>query len=144
LNQPLTIRRNTVAASVRGGSIGTQQDFEGHCRLEVWSISRDDRYIEPDDFTVERMNWESEYFGGFHPLNSYAGIINSKGPNLFWYTTYVYLRSERQPDVYRLRCRHLQASDVDPRYLTVAQMQSVLGSVMTLEGQAIAAAVSDQ
>ena len=144
LNEPVTVGRNSVSAGLRGGYIGTQQEYEGHCRLELWTISREQRVIEPDDFTVERSNWEWEYFGGFDPLNTYAGILTRGGPNLFWYTTYVYLRSERQPDVYRLRCRHLQQSDRDPRYMTVAQMQTVLGNVMTLNGQPMAATASGQ
>ena len=144
LNQPIRVPRNAVAAGIRGGSIGTLHEFEGHCRIELWSISSEERFIEPDEFTVVRTNWQWEYFGGFHPLNSYAGILTSEGPNLFWYTTYIYLESPQQPDVYRLRCRHLQESDVDPRYLTVAQMQAVMGEVMTLVPKSVDSNLSGQ
>ena len=144
LNEPITIRRNAVAAPLRGGAIGTPQEFEGHCRLELWTISSKERLVEPDTFTVQRTNWRREYFGGFHPLNTYAGILTSEGPNLFWYETYVYLNSDRQPDVFRLRCRHLQQGERDPRYLTVAQMQTILGGVMTLDDTSASASASIQ
>ena len=137
LNQPLRVRRNAVGVGVRGGRIGTLHEFEGHCRLELWSISPEERFIEPDEFTVVRTNWEWEYYGGFHPLNSYAGVITSEGPSLKWYTTYIYLESPRQPDIYRLRCRHLQESDVHPTYLTIAQMQAVMGEVMTVDANSV-------
>lgn len=132
LNQPVTVPRNQVAASVRGGFIGTQQDFEGSCRLELWTLSSEPRVIEPDEFVVERTNWRREYFGGFHPMNSYASVRIGEGPNLFWYITFINLSSEKQPDIFRLRCRHLQQSENFPNYLTVQQIQTIVGDVMTL------------
>ena len=82
---------------------------------------------------MERTNWRREYFGEFHPLNTYASVRTGEGPNLFWYITFIYLGSEKQPDIFRLRCRHLQQSDNWPRYLTVGQIQTIVGDVMTLE-----------
>ncbi len=132
LNRAVTVPRNQVAASIRGGFIGSQFDYEGQCRLELYTISREKRVIEPDEFTVEKTNWAREYFGLFHPLNSYAQIRVGEGPNLYWYITYIYLRSSEQPDVYRLRCRHLQQNEYDPKYLTIEQLQTIVGDVMTL------------
>lgn len=133
LNEPVPIPRNAVAAAIRGGYIADRYTHEAHCRLEVRTLSAEPRLIEPDAFEVVRTSWEWEYFGGLDPRVMYAAIITPEGPSLFWYTTYVFLKSDLQPDIYRLRCRHLQESDINPRYLTVAQIQQVMGTVMTIE-----------
>ena len=132
LNQPLTIPGNSISAPVRGGRIETRFNYEAHCRIEVRTLGRKPQVIEPDRFEVVRTSWDWEYYGGIDPRNMYAALITSEGPSLQWYTTYVYLHSGRQPDVYRLRCRHIQESDINPRYLTMAQIQTVLGDVMTV------------
>lgn len=135
LNESVPIPRNSVAAAIRGGYLADRYTHEAHCRLEVRTLASEPRLLEPDSFEVVRTSWEWEYFGGLDPRVMYAALITPEGPSLFWYTTYIFLSSQSQPDVYRLRCRHLQESDVHPRYLTVAQIQQVLGSVMTIEGR---------
>lgn len=135
LNEPVVVPRNSVAAPIRGGHIGDRYTFEGQCRLEILTLTSEPLVIEPDTFEVERTNWEWEYFGGLHPKAMYAAIITPEGPSLFWYTTYFFLKSDLQPDVYRLRCRHLQESDINPRYLTLNQMQQVLGDIMTSDSK---------
>jgi hypothetical protein len=134
LNQSLTIPRNAVAAPIRGGHIGTRYAYDGYCRLELRTLANEPRVVEADEFKVLRTTWEREYFGSLDPRNMYATLTISEGSFRWWYTTYIYLQSDRQPDIFRLQCRHLQQSDQFPRYLRVDQIQTLLGEVMTIRG----------
>lgn len=132
LNAPVTVPRNSVAVPIRGGHIGSRYRYDGTCRLELKTLGKEPRVVEPDEFTVERTTWATEYFGGLDPRNMYAASMITDGPSLLTYKTYIYLQSARQPDVFRLQCQHLQQSDGRPRYLTMAEIQVLLGDVMTV------------
>jgi hypothetical protein len=60
-----------------------------------------------------------------------ASLILGDGPYLLYYATYIYLRSARQPDIFRIKCGHLQDSAMNPRHLTVAEIRVTLEPVMS-------------
>ncbi len=132
LNQPVSVPRNAVAAPIRGGSIASRFRYEGHCRLELRTLSSEARIIEPDEFRLLRTNWRTDYYGALPARSVRASLFDLHGSSRYSYTTYMYLQSQAQPDVYRLRCQHLQLLDDHPRFLTVDQIQTIVGEIMTI------------
>lgn len=115
-----------------------------HCKFEMWSITEEARFVEPDRFIVERVKRDWEFIGqGFgKPVRiaangelRWAGVEfggSEGGPAFEIDATELFLRSEKQPDVYRLTCS--QWSDVRAaRHVTVSEIRQTLGPLFLLE-----------
>jgi hypothetical protein len=128
----LTIPPDQAGVFVSGTPIGDRYRYEAVCRLEVRTVDATFRTVTPDRFTVERVRQEWERFSQRESGLRRVGLFGRDGPALLRFTTILYLRSDRQPDVFRLVCSHLQDSAQNPRYLTAAEIRTVLAPVMTL------------
>jgi len=132
LHRNLTIPSGQAGVFVPGTSIGDRYRYEAVCRLEVRSIDNVPRTVAADQFIVVRFNQEWERFSQQQTGLRYASLRDYDGPALLQFTTNLYLHSDRQPDVFRLVCSHLQDSAQQPRYLTVEEIRTVLAPTMTL------------
>jgi hypothetical protein len=132
LHQNLTIPSGQAGVFVPGTSIGDRYRYEAACRLEVRSIDSAPRTVAADQFIVVRFNQEWERFSQRQTGLRYASLRDYDGPALLRFTTNLYLHSDRQPEVFRLVCSHLQDSAQQPRYLTVEEIRTVLAPIMTL------------
>ncbi|MCB1777354.1 MAG: hypothetical protein KDI50_07950 [Candidatus Competibacteraceae bacterium] len=132
LRQNLTIPPGQAGVFVPGTAIGDRYRYEAACRLEVRSIDNAPRTVAADQFTVVRFNQEWERFSQQPTGLRYASLRDHDGPALLRFTTNLYLHSDRQPEVFRLVCSHLQDSAQQPRYLTVEEIRTVLAPIMTL------------
>jgi hypothetical protein len=135
LNQDLSVAPNQVGTYIQGYQIGDQHRYNANCRLELRTLSDRQRVIAAGDFTVTGVKRESERFSGATspgvPGVMVASLILGDGPYLLYYATYIYLRSARQPDIFRIKCGHLQDSAMNPRHLTVAEIRVTLEPVMS-------------
>ena len=63
-------------------------------------------------------------------------MLSSGENEMYNYSTVMYLSSElssnRQPDVYRMTCKHWE-SVIDDHYLSIEQMREAMGEWFTLE-----------
>jgi hypothetical protein len=133
LNRELVVPPGQAGVYIPGGSIGDRYTYNATCRLETRSVDGSYRTLKPDAFTVYKVSTEREIFSGLVPGVWYAQLFNfGDGPHLLQYSTDIYLSSDRQPDVLRLVCTHLQDSASNPRYLTVEEISKTLGQVMTI------------
>lgn len=132
LHRNLTIPSGQAGVFVPGTSIGDRYRYEAVCRLEVYSIDKTPRTVVADRFTIVRFSQEWERFSQRETGLRYVSLQDYDGPALLRFTTYLYLHSDRQPDVFRLVCSHLQDSAQQPRYLTAEEIRTVLAPTMTL------------
>ena len=132
LHQNLTIPPGQAGVFVQGTPIGDRYRYDAVCRLETRTVDATFRTVTVDRFTVERVRQEWERFSQREGGLRRVGLFDGDGPALLRFSTILYLRSDRQPDVFRLVCSHLQDSAQQPRYLTASEIRTVLAPVMTL------------
>lgn len=132
LNRPLTIPAGQASVYLAGGEISplaTIDPYYPHCKFEVLRIERTDQTIEPDTFTVRRVQVE-EFAQHAAPVQlASLQLVDSASPEPW--ATHLYLESAQQPEVLRMSCQHWE----DPpaaNHLTVRQIRSALGEWFTL------------
>ncbi len=133
LNERVMIPSGSVGNYVGPGIPETQQSYAATCRLESRVVAKAEAVFEPDSFSVEGTSYSRESLTG--PVyGSVLGGFNSlgEGPGLTYFDTLIYLHSNQQPDVLRLKCRQLRDS-YTYGYLNRQQIQQILGSAMTIE-----------
>lgn len=140
LNQEVTISGDQVATYVQNGelmSYDAVNKYYPNCKFEIYTMSEQPRTVEPDAFEIIKVVDEIESSSIKKSIqlavrgNAYAfGMLDRS--HVFNYATMMYLKSEKQKDVYRMTCQHWEDMR-DDRYLTVAQMRQAMGDVFTLE-----------
>jgi len=133
LHRDLIVPPGQAGVNIQGTAIGDRYRYDAVCRLEVLTVDDAPRPVRTDHFTVEQVGRAWEIFSSRVSGLRYVALFERDGPHLLLFTTFLYLRSERQPDVFRLACGHLQNSDQNPRHLTVAEIRATLAPVMTLQ-----------
>ena len=140
LHQPVLISAEQVATYVQNGelmSYDVVDKYRPNCKFEIYTMSEQSRTIEPDTFEITRVVDEIESSSISKStqvaLHGDAFMLNFLDKSyVFNYATMMYLKSDNQPDVYRMTCQHWE--DVrDDRHLTIAQMRQAMGEVFTLE-----------
>jgi len=129
LKQDFPIRPDRSNEYIQGGEIRPYESIEQyytHCKLELREIADIKRIVKPQRFNVTRI-YRQEEFVGFRKM-MLAGDGDS---GLIMSTTYLFLQSEKQPDIFRLSCMR-QDESFYARHVTVEEMQDTLGSIMTL------------
>jgi len=132
LNSPVEVPSGQAGAYLTGHSNESRYQYQTTCRLEVRTLSKGSTVIEPDRFTVMGTSYHREALTGPAypgPLGGFNSI--GDGGGLVYANTYIYLQSEKQPDVLRLKCKQLQDND-RARYLSGQQIQTALGDTMTI------------
>ena len=139
LNQDVTISGDQVATYVQNGelmSYDAVDKYYPNCKFEIYTLSERPRTVNQDVFKIVKVQDEIESSsiqentqlaarGGAYMF----GMLDRS--YVFNYATMMYLKSEKQKDVYRMTCQHWE--DVkDDRYLTIAQMREAMGEVFTL------------
>jgi hypothetical protein len=132
LHQDLIVPPNQAGAFIQGTRIGDRHRYDAVCRLEVRTVDATFRTVTADRFTVVRVRREAERFSQQESGLRRVSLFGRDGPALLRFTTVLHLHSERQPDVFRLVCSHLQDSARQPRHLTTDEIRTVLTPVMTL------------
>ena len=140
LHQPVLISAEQVASYVQNGKLMSYDEvdkYRPNCKFEIYTMSEQSRTVEPDSFEIIRVVDEIESSSISKPaqlaLHGDALMLSllDRG-NVFNYATMMYLKSDNQPDVYRMTCQHWE--DIrDDRHLTIAQMRQAMGEVFTLE-----------
>lgn len=138
LNQPVEIQPGEASLRLQFGRVVPRngvQEQEPHCIFEIDTLRTTIQRIEPDVFTVTRVErgvWMSNTpaFGV-----QQVSLFDRNGPTLIYYQTEFRLHSERQPGVRSLLCQSLKsAASIDPnmRHLTLEEIRQALGSIFTL------------
>jgi hypothetical protein len=132
LNQPVTIPAGSVGAYIGPGMPETRQQYPATCRLEGRTVQRNDATFQPDQFLVTGTSYQRDALTGPTYPSTLSGFYSlGEGPGLVYFDTLVYLQSENQPDVLRLKCRQLR-DGYAYGYLSREQIREILGQEMTL------------
>ena len=130
LNQDFPIRPDRSNEYIQGGEIRPYESIEQyytHCKLELREIADIERIVKPQTFNVTRI-YRQEEFVGFRKT-MLAGDGDS---GLIMSTTYLFLQSEKQPDIFRLSCMR-QDESFYARHVTVEEMQDTLGDLISFQ-----------
>jgi len=140
LNQSLTIDGDQVAIYVQDGKVMAEREvdkFRPNCKFEIYTMSELQRTVDADSFEIIKVVDEIEtsslksrpQLAALHGF-SVTGMLDRN--SMFNYATMMYLRSERQKDVYRMTCQHWE-DVMDNRHLSILQMRQAMGDVFTLQ-----------
>lgn len=141
LHQPLEIRPGHTRVFIQRGEVTRFKDLDQywpHCNFEVRYLLQEPQQIVPDRFTVERVQQgQTEIVGRPHvqvaALNLLAFSRDGGGPPSVARYYDLWLSSEQQPDVMRLRC--FDAMDDLPRanLPRYRDIEATLGAIATIE-----------
>ncbi len=143
LNQSITIPGERTAVYLQGGEVRTFNEvgkYYPHCKFELRTRAPTARELQPDTFAVERVNRETavSWSGIAAPQLAAAGVgivfgtgAEGDGGSPETYATHLYLRSARQPDVYRLTCQQW-AYPAQGEHVSINEMRRALGAIFTL------------
>jgi len=135
INQELVVVPNAVSVAIQYGKAVDKSDVKlshAHCRFELFTLQAERRTIYKDEVTIRKFVNSTDYVSkGFGMYASLAEVSQNGGaPMAAIYSTTIYLKSEKQPDLYRLICEHWE-DPASGTYLTITQIQETLGTVAT-------------
>jgi len=134
LKRSITIPANDTRVRIQEGKIqpsySALDSYYPNCEFELYSISEQQRVVEPDTFTITKVIRNEEVVSLPH-LNKVAGISFGGGPPLYDYQTIMEIRSNNQPDVVKLTCAQWEDSN-DGQHITIRQIRKTLGQFFEL------------
>jgi hypothetical protein len=136
LNTELTFHPGVVGLYIQDGQIvkpNSIDSYRPHCSIELDTKAHRVTRIQPDSFIVYRVRYEENNASLGMPSSILSVAINSAN-GISWelYSTVLYLKSERQPQIYRMVCEHLDDPQ-DPKHVSIEQIKHTLGELMHLE-----------
>lgn len=154
LNQPLTIPADRRSIYIFRGKVVTYKNVDiyyPHCRFKLKTVSNQARTVNPDNFTVTKINdWEDYQAQGplrFADAGIYTGTgadvgsgrvvvgagSGGGGPSIINYATIISLKSDSQPDVQEIVCSHWgDRGEFYFNALTIKETRDALGKIFTL------------
>ena len=133
IHQDLPIDANEVTVVLQEGKVINRRNLkvrQPSCRFEVLTIKATPQTLYKDVTEIIRFVHYTEYVStGLIQFASLDGALaNAASPTAEIYITEIYLRSQKQPDLFRLVCSHWE----DPThgdYLTMDSMSRALGTL---------------
>ena len=137
LLEDVSIPANSASIYLQGGRIlpfGGVDLYHPHCKFELRTLRPAPQRVDADTFVIVKVRRESDYARDTRVQWLAGGgvMFMSDGPSPQMYATLIFLRSEAQPDVFRLTCGHWE-DPVDAEHLTIGQICQALGDVFTLK-----------
>lgn len=129
LLKPITIPASFASIKIQFGNLsqGKQLDkYHANCNFELRKIVEHDVIVEPDTFTIYQVRYDETYVqNNYIRYASLADIGGDETPMAIEYSTELYLKSDKQPDVFRMTCSHWEDPSF-PQHLTLQQINSTL------------------
>lgn len=143
LKQALAIAPEQVAVYIQNGKVLPWSEinaYYAHCKFELRERKDTEQRVEPGEFIVTRVVQDVVHMVSWGRLQT-AGLTlgvrvgtMDDGPSVQTYATYLYLGSDRQPQVFRLGCGHwAYPGSRYAEHLSIAQMRKALGDLIRLE-----------
>jgi len=142
LHQALSVPPEKVGVYIQDGKIKSWSDvnhYHAHCKFEVRERKDSEQQVKPEEFIVTRVVQNlvhSVRWGQWRVADaSMAMRVSSQdgGLSLWTYATYIYIASDRQPQVFRLGCGHSAYPDApEAIHLSIERMRRTLGNLVTL------------
>jgi hypothetical protein len=142
LNQSLTISPETASTYIQYGKTMGETEvmhYYPYCKFELYHRSESARTVAPDTMTVTKVeSTESQdkvVRNGrvrFASASAFPDIPNVGGFDPIWlFTTRMYLRADKDPDIYRLTCARQGYYNRDT-FVTISEMRRTLDPLLTL------------
>lgn len=118
LKQPITIPAGKTRQFIQFGELSGSHfnHSEPHCRIEIYELKAQDTVIQPQKFAISRVQLGEEEIAlnrksvqlaaneyGSYPSNQLVLAYDQQRPETMD-LVHLYLKSESQPNVYRLTC----------------------------------------
>lgn len=141
LNQELTIPVGKAGIYIQNGKAlpnANYRQYYSHCRFELLTVSETTQSVKPDEFIIHKVTRERGFMGHTNRiqlagLNLIAGMGDKdSGRDDEFHGTLMYLRSERQPDVYRIYCGEW-GELFHVRLMSIRDIRKQLDKIFTLE-----------
>jgi len=140
-NEDVVIPPNLAGAYLQGGVIlplSQINQYHPYCKFEVLKVRETPQTVKADTYVIKKVVQEisdNVNSGQIRLAALYAGFGmlagDKDGASALTFATRMYLRSDKQPDVYRLSCG-LWAFPSTGQHVTIHQMRTALGGVFTL------------
>lgn len=134
LHTAIEIPRNELSVIIQYGKIQPStwelDRYYPNCDFEIRDKHNAVTQIKPDRFEIIKSIQDTE-----HVLLAPARVADigfSGGPPHEEYQTIMYLHSEKQPNVFRMTCRHWE-DPTDGEHLSVARIREALGKLFSLK-----------
>jgi hypothetical protein len=143
LSKDLNIPAGNAAVYIQNGQIaassGQVRGYDAHCILEMRASKDAPQPVRADQFVILKVREETRLAyadstllaGNFH--TTIAGNNIDGGPGQKVHSTLLDLRSERQPEVFRLTCQRWDDRSYNTTPLTVSEIRKTLSDVFTLK-----------
>jgi len=137
LNKKLQIPPGKTGIYIQGGQVMERtslNEYLPNCRFEVYTLNNSEfTIVDEDDFEVYKVMYESELVSSNSVMvAALTNIAYGSSPMADIRTTEFYIKSEKQPDVLRLRCGHWE-DPTDAFHLTYDQVKQALGDLVTIK-----------
>lgn len=144
LQQELTIPPDELSVFIQNGRVlrnAEVQHYYPFCKFELYQKSATQRTVRPDEITITRAMQQRRQTGAFTDAGAlhFARLSLAQDEDdgddgqIQSYTTRMNLRSEKQPDIFRLTCAQwAYPGDIGDRHLTIAEIRRTLEPVFAL------------
>jgi hypothetical protein len=135
LHREITIPPDQTSVYLQYGQIAASREidfYRPHCKFELYKISTKSRVVKPDTFVVIKIVDQREDVSVGVPAYASLGLSYVDGPLHLTYSTAMYLKSEVQPDVFRIDCKRWDDPAIG-EYLSISEMREALGDYITLK-----------
>ncbi len=142
LHQSLTIPANKLSLWFQDGKQIPEKlldRYYPHCKFETFTMKTRAKTIETDTFVIYKVvRWDDYAMQSIQLARTQFGIgigihgTLDGGPSFVNVATEMFLKSDKQPDVYRLVCSQWE-DPVDWNHVTINQIRNTLGNIFTLE-----------
>ena len=139
LNQQVNISGDQVAVYVQNGELMQYDEvnfYLPNCKFEIYTMSEQPRTVQADTFEIIKV--EDDIESSSLQKSTYLAALGKTltlgmfgRSYMYNYATLMYLKSDKQKDVYRLTCQHWE-DVMDDRHLTIRQMRQAMAEVFTL------------
>lgn len=136
LHERLRVPAHATYSYIQGGQSlhGRLVDqYYPHCRFEMRDLADAPRHIEPDTFTIVRIERETELVQSAPRHYASRMLVSSASATAEAYHTRFYLNSARQPQVELLACSHWEDPTLFARHLSAAEIRDTLKPVASFE-----------
>jgi len=140
-NQDVVIPPNLAGVFLQGGQVlplSQVNQYHPYCKFEVLKLSDSPQTVKADSYVIRKVVQEisdSVDAGRIRLAALSIGVGmqagEKDGASFQTFATRMYLRSAKQPGVYRLSCG-LWAFPATGQHVTIREMRTALGGVFTL------------
>jgi hypothetical protein len=133
LHSEIAIPANQAGVFLQGGQIlpfSQVNPYHPHCKFELRRPRASPQPVAPDEFTITRTVQEITH--SVRADYRHLARRDDGGSSVRTYATRMDLRSEKQPDVFRLTCGQWEYPPFE-RHVTINEIRKALGNLISLK-----------